>query len=404
MIISNIVIIILIFAWGLFGIEAVFKRQHNLAKKEIVFLQYLYVYHLLISLFFSYYVLKDGGDAKAYWFLSSRFSTDIGWTEYYRIGTYFMLFITYPLVKILEVNFYVGGLLFATLGFSSFIYLYVIVRKFIKKPIILWSINVFPFILFLPNLHFWTAGIGKDALTTFAIMLFYYAFFDYKRKWGWGLLSIVLMYHIRPHIVLFLLASSTLALLIDGRLKLSIKILLALIMMTSVAFMFDRVLAFLKLDEVTSESVTQFADIRSANLGKSSGSAVDMSGYPFPFKILTFLYRPLFFDYNGIMSLFASFENLVLLIISTLLLRLKPLLAFKQAPVQIKSILIFFVVSTVAFSMTLSNLGIILRQKTPIILCLLIFIFWCFGYRRYLQGKSQSNKIAHAQKFGKCEQ
>jgi hypothetical protein len=383
----NYILLLSIFIWGAIGIERVFKDQNGFSRREIFFLQKLFAFHLLVSIFFSFYVLKEGGDAKAYWFISSRFGTDRPWAEYYRTGTYFMLFLTYPLVKYLDINFYVGGLLFGTIGFFSFIYLYIIIRRFVKKPIRHKSIYLFPLILYLPNLHFWSSGIGKDALTTFSIMLYFHSLLNIRRKWVWGLFALVLAYHIRPHIVMFLIASTFFALIIDGKMKKSLKVGLTILMIVGGTLLFENVLAFLKIDEISTESIGQYSDSRTASLSKNSGSAVDMGGYPIPFKIFTFLYRPLFVDINGVMAVFSSFENVFLLWLTFLLFKWRPYAAFKAAPMPIKSIVFFFLITTLAFSMTLSNLGIMLRQKTPTILCLLVFVFWCFTYVENVKAK-----------------
>ncbi|WP_432712762.1 hypothetical protein [Pedobacter sp.] len=383
----DFIVILIVILWGGIGISAVYKKGNQFSSREILFLQGLYTFHMLVSLFFSSYILSNGGDAKAYWFMMPRFSIYNSWESYYRTGTSFILFLTYPLVKYLQLSFYTGGLLFAMVGFQGFIYLYSIIRKFTRKPVLLYGFQLFPYILFLPNLHFWSAGIGKDALSFFAIMLFYYSLFKLNKKWVWALFALFLAYHVRPHIALFLIVSSFVAILIDGKMKFSVKVALGLVMLLGAIFLFNSVVQFMRLDDVSTDSISQYSETKANNLTKGSGSAVALAGYPFPFKVFTFLYRPLFLDVNNSLAIVSSIENLMLLILSVLLLIMKPFSAFKKAPMPIKSILIFFVICTCAFAITLSNLGIMLRQKTPVICCLLIFIFWSFAYRLYLKNK-----------------
>jgi len=385
--IADIIVIFLALLWGGYGIAYAFQRSNQFSNREIHFLQWLYFFHLVVSLAFSYYILKNGGDANAYWYRTPRFSIHVPWESYFRTGTSFILFLTYPLVKYLHLSFYTGGLLFAMIGFNGFIYLYSIIRKFTKKPVVLYGIRVFPFILYLPNLHFWSAGIGKDSLTFFAILLFYHSLFQLQRKWFWAMAALGLAYFIRPHIALFLMVSSFIAILLDGRMKLSVKLALGILMLGAGIFLFNSVLTFMRLDEVSTAAVSNYTETKVNNLTKGSGSALAIAGYPFPLKVFTFLYRPLFFDSNSSLAILSSLENLVLLSMSGLLLVLKPFSAFRAAPMPIKSILLFAMLCTVAFSFTLSNLGIMLRQKTPVVGCLLIFIFWCFAYILNLRRK-----------------
>jgi hypothetical protein len=363
---ADFLVILLVVIYGAIGFSYIFKNSNSFSLREIQFLQWLYLYHMVVSLAFSFYIRHDGGDALVYWFEVERFSLMVPWESYYRTGTSFIVFLTYPLVKYWNLSFYTGGLLFAMIGFNGFIYLYSIIRKFIKKPIYLYGIRVFPYILFLPNLHFWSSGIGKDALSFFAILLFYYA--------------------------LFLMVSSFIAIIIDGkmRMSMSIKISLGVVMLVAGVVLFNAVVSYMRLDDVSTESIREFSETKTTNLSKGSGSAVAIAGYPFPLKLFTFLYRPLFFDISNALAVISSVENLILLYMTGVMFVLRPFAAFKAAPMQVKSMLIFFFICTCAFALTLSNLGIMLRQKNPVVSCLFVFIFWCFAYILNLKVKRKN--------------
>ncbi len=373
---GDLLVIIAILLFWFKGIEYFFRESNGFSTREIRFLQQLFIYHQLISIFFSYYVSKSGGDALPYWFISSRYSTMVPWFSFFKTGTSFILFINYPLVKFLNISFYFGGLLYGLFGFLSFVYLYSIIRRFVKKPVKIFSVPIFPYILFIPNLHFWSSGIGKDSLSLFATMLFFYSLFDMKRKWFGIIFSIILIYYIRPHIALFLMLSAVGAIVIDGKMKIAYKLLIAVMMTVAVIILFDKVLIFLKVDELNSESISQIAESSSSKLSKDAGSSIDTANASLPFKIFTFLFRPLFFDINGFMALIISFENLLVLSLTLLMLRWRAFKYFLKSPVTIKAMLIFFVICSVAFSMMLSNLGIMIREKIPVIFCLIVLILW----------------------------
>ncbi len=385
--IADFLVILVVVIYGSIGISYIYANNNSFSRREVQFLQWLYLYHMVVSIFFSYYILNNGGDALAYWFIADRFSLLATWASYFRTGTGFILFLTYPLVKYLHLSFYTGGLLFALIGFKGFIYLYSIIRKFTRKPVYLYGIPVFPYLLFLPNLHFWSSGIGKDALSFFAILLFYYALFDLRKQWIWLLFALFLSYYIRPHMALFLMVSSFMAIVIDGKMKAGVKISLGVVMLVAGILLFNSVVAFMRLDEVSTESIREFSETKATNLSKGSGSSVAIAGYSFPLKIFTFLYRPLFFDINNALAVISSLENLVLLYLTGVMMVLKPFAAFRMAPMPVKSMMIFFFICTCAFALTLSNLGIMLRQKNPVVSCLFVFIFWCFAYIMHLKIK-----------------
>jgi hypothetical protein len=90
--------------------------------------------------------------------------------------------------------------------------------------------------------------------------------------------------------------------------------------------------------------------------------------------VLTFLYRPFFFDINGIPALIASFENLLLLLLSVKVLRNSPFKSFRKSPFIIQGLIYFLIIGTLAFSQSLGNLGIMLRMRNMFLPGLIIFI------------------------------
>jgi hypothetical protein len=150
-----------------------------------------------------------------------------------------------------------------------------------------------------------------------------------------------------------------------------------------------KVMEFAKIEEASVDSFDKFSVGKAALLSRShTGSAVDISSYPFPLKVFTFLYRPFFFDINGIPSVLASFENLLLLVLSFTVLKNKPLQTFKNAPFVIQGMVYFLLIGTLAFSQTLGNVGIMIRMRNMFLPGLIVFIFWHFSYRQSLESEA----------------
>jgi hypothetical protein len=145
------------------------------------------------------------------------------------------------------------------------------------------------------------------------------------------------------------------------------------------------VMEFAKIEETTVDSFEEFSSAKSTLLSRANvGSAIDISSYPFPLKVFTFLYRPFFFDINGIPAVIASFENLFLLLLSIKVLQNKPLLTFRRAPFVIRGLVVFLIIGTLAFSQSLGNVGIMIRMRNMFLPGLLIFILWSFSYQHQL--------------------
>ena len=159
------------------------------------------------------------------------------------------------------------------------------------------------------------------------------------------------------------------------------RILFSVLMIGLAVVILPTVMKFAKIEEASIDSFDKFSNQKVTALSSSnSASAVDISSYPFPLKVLTFLYRPFFFDINGIPSVIASFENLLLLLLSFKVLRNKPISGFKKSPFIIQGMVYFLIIGTLAFSQSLGNLGIMLRMRNMFLPGFIIFILWYLTY------------------------
>lgn len=376
MVVLNICICCIIFLIG-FNVKNIFS---DFSKKDKYFLNQLLIYHFVIAIIFHFYIFLNGGDAIYYWSNTKAISfSEI--IELVKTGsaTGTMHFINYFPANVLNLSFFTGNMLYSLIGYLGFMCLYrilkpIIIEKQKMSSIKIFGIPIFPWIWFLPNLHFWSSGIGKDSLLFFAIALFIYSLQAIKRRW-WGiLLSVLISLTIRPHIMLFLLFAFGIAYILDGRLKAYQKTFIFLLFIISFLSIFNYVVDFVQLESLESSAITEYASTKASKLNLiSSGSGVDISRYPILLKIFTFLYRPLFFDINGILALVASIDNLIFLVFSYKVIRSTPIRTFKRANYIVKGSVIYFFIGTLAFSMILGNLGIMLRQKNMFIPCLILF-------------------------------
>ncbi|MCH2490726.1 MAG: hypothetical protein MK211_11310 [Flavobacteriales bacterium] len=339
-------------------------------------------------------IMNQGGDAQLYWFESYNFryfTFDEIWEMVLRgsaAGN--LLLINYFPAKVLELSFFTGNIIYGVLGYFSFVFIFAIIKENypdiykLKKNKIL-GISLFPTFLFLPNLHFWTAGIGKDTLLFLCIALFAYSVGNIRKRIIGIIVSVLIGFTVRPHIVLFLVVAFGIAYALAGNLKGYQKVFIFVLFLLGFSSIFNYVVDFVQLENIELNTIQNFTEKKARNLGGGAGSAVDLNNYSYPFKVFTFLYRPLFFDAMNVLGLVASFENLLWLIFSIKLFKSNLRNGFKNASVQIKGLCVFFIIGACSFSLILGNLGIILRQKTPFIIALLVF-----GYGVFLNKRKQS--------------
>ncbi len=388
MLLLNVCICSIIFLVG-YNLKRAFP---GFSKADIRFLDKLFFHHFIIAIVFYFYVSIYGGDATFYWDAPKTISFEeiINLIKQGSASGVIYL-INYIPSKVLNLSFFTGNMSYALLGYLGFIYFYRISKNIFKEKSSIsggkiFGIPIFPWIWFLPNLHFWSSGIGKDSILFFSIAVFMYSLQNIKRNWLGLFISLILSLSIRPHITLFLLVAFGIGYFLDGNLKGYQKVIIFLFFIAGFTSIFAYVLQFIQLESLDAQAISEYTSTKALKLNKiTSGSGVDISGYPFPAKVATFLYRPLFFDINGIMAILASFENLVLLIFTFIVIKNKPMRAFKKGDFLIKGMLIFFLIGTMSFSLILGNLGIMLRQKNMFIPVFIIFGFWTLYNNKLLK-------------------
>lgn len=365
------------------GIVNRFTANHRLSSRHKNTLILLFYWHMLIGLAYANYA--KGTDAAFYWNgYGTRGFVGETWSSFYGVSTTFMFFLNFPFSQILGLNYWTGSLLYSLVGYVGFVYLFLIIKENFPANIRIFGFALFPLILFLPNLHFWSAGVGKDCLSFFCIAAFFYALTKPNKRVFLLLFAFVLLYHVRPHMALIMVAAGGAALLFSGGLKPVQKAMAIFVLLIGAFFIYDRVFLFLGIDDPSNlEAFEEKAEFYSHHLGKANvGSAVDLSNYSLPMRLFTYMYRPLFFDAHNFATILSSFENLLYILLTIYAVFKGNLIwAFKEAPMVVKAGLFSFVMAALAFSNSLSNLGIIMRMKNMTMIYFLLFLFFALSWK-----------------------
>lgn len=385
----------ILIAFGFIFIN-LFKSQ--LSIKEMGILRRLWVFHLLVTVAYYFFTRNGGGDAWGYWTVAQSMEPQQFWVYLLdTTGTYFLYALNYIPANLLGMGFFANTLLFSLFGFLGMVFFFVIAFKTIPFNSIFGKLLLFPALFFLPNLHFWSSGVGKDSILFFCIGMFVYSLLNISRRIPLLILALLIAYLIRPHIVLFLLLAFGLAYLLDTKFQPFKRVFLSVVLLSIGIAILPTVMEFVKIDEASVESFEEFSENKSDLLSRyQTGSRIDASSASYPVKLFAFLYRPFFFDINGLPALVASFENLLLLLLSVKVLFSKPITAFRKAPFVVKGLFLFLVLGTLAFSATLGNIGIMIRMRNMFLPGMIIFILWALSYQ--LQTKAEKQKQARLSK------
>ncbi|MFD2514261.1 hypothetical protein ACFSRY_10320 [Pontibacter locisalis] len=377
----GVVVLILIF-WGinqlLFG---AYKKKHSFFDKKKMNL--LYLYHLLFFFIFLWYSYNNPADSNRYFEDVENFQGS--WFELFGTDTRFVNFVSYPFYT-LGFSYEMLMLTFAWFGFLGFLYAYMFMREKIPINIAVFKkVDLLTLILFFPNMHFWTAALGKDSIIFMGLMMFTYAIINPISRIFLLVLSSLIIFYIRPHVFMFVAVGAIIGYL-SGKEKIAFwkKASISIAMVVALIFVMEDVLNVMGLGE--SENFVEDFQSESGERSKSlstSGSGVDMSNYPLPFKFFTFWFRPLFIDAPNVLGIITSFENLIYLFLFMKIIRKDFIRFIKNSPSLIKMSFVIFLLSSFALTFVMSNLGIIMRQKSMVMYFIFFVIYYYLAQKKY---------------------
>lgn len=365
-----------------------FAKKHEFFSFKMMNL--LFVYHLLFGAAYYIYAIFNRSDSKRYFSVPSREGAE--WLDFLGTGTTFIDFLSYPFLKI-GFSYEMMMLLFTYIGYLGFVFAYLFFKENISLNIkVFRKIDLLTLILFLPNMHFWTASLGKGAPIFLGLMMFAYAIRNPQNRSLALIVGSLLVLCIRPHIFL-LMALGTFVGVVSGNkwITWKHKLAAATMIMACILMFQNQILSVVHLensDNIIADFL-EFTASRSAKLD-NAGSGIDMNNYSLPGKFFAFWFRPLFFDAPGILGVIVSIENLIYLLLFAKIFRLKFIKFIKVAPVNVKMSFVLFFLTSFAMTFVMSNLGIIIRQKSMIMYFLFFVIYYYLAHEKGLTVKLET--------------
>ncbi|MDF0718787.1 hypothetical protein P0M11_02125 [Kaistella sp. PBT33-4] len=342
-------------------------------------LQWLWIFHIMTGVYFCFFI---EGDAFGYWEIPKSYTFEIFKNEFlHGDGTSFMNAFNYIFTNLLGMSYLSNTLLYSLFGFIGLTFFYLVALLSIPYNKVFLGFAVFPLVFFSPNLHFWSAGVGKDTILFLCVGMLAYALTNPAKRVVFIIISISLSFAIRPHITLFLLFAFGSTYVFGGRIPLTKKIIFSTIFLGLAVAILPTVMTFVSVDSTSVEAISKRAASQAGNLAQGAGSAVDISEYPYVLKVLTFLYRPFFFDSSSIAGLIASIENLLLVFLTIKAFIYRPLETFRKAPFVLKGLFVFLAVGVLAFAPSLGNLGVMIRMRNMFLPGMLLYFMWCYSYQ-----------------------
>ena len=335
----------------------------------------LFVYHcFFIYLAYTIRINRGISDSLFYWaktFDINKYS----WFSFAEIGTSFMLFLNYPFIK-LQLPFWFGFLLYGIIGFLG-VLIYIRWIHLVLGEKLLWKgINILPFFYFLPNLHFWTSGLGKEPLVFFGLASVFYALSSRSFASFSFIVGSLLVFAIRPHIAMIVLSSIVIVYIFRKDILFKRRLIIASLSSLLIVGLLYIVFQMTHIRYWNWERINHFNEYSILSF-RYSGSYVPMLEYNWLYKLFSFYFRPLFYDVNSVLGFLVSIENAFILFIHCLafffILRFNSL---KYAE-WVKYVFVFTIICGLIYVQRYANLGIFIRTKMmfqPFTIIALLFI------------------------------
>ncbi len=368
-----ILLVLLITAYIIKGIS----NKFNVHSESYLWL--LFGMHVLLTVGYAVYAAQTTSDSIAY-FAKSRAA--VHWFDVWGIGTPFIQFLAWPFANVLSLSYYSCMIIFAFFGYIAILLFYITARENIKLEPSWLSFTAIELVFLLPNLHFWSASLGKGAVILLGLGLFTYGLSRFNRRFIPMIFGGLLTFMIRPHILFTVIVSIMLGVILTSS---GIKTYLRWIIFLAAGIIFlyisDDVLKFADtetLDFTASSSLNH----RAAELSKST-TGVDIQNYGLFMKMFTFWFRPLFFDGQGALGIFVSFENMIYLYMFYVVVK-KGISTWGDWNGWFRICLFFFLFASFALAQVTGNLGIAMRQKAQLMPFFFIIFCKASSYKYYV--------------------
>jgi len=354
----------------------------NHSAQDNKFLKRLFWYHLFLSFVYFMYGVFNRTDSRFYYEKILIDYRGPDWSSFYGTSTTFIEWTGYPFVRYFGFSYEAMMALFSFFGFLGFIYFYKFFRERIVFKSTIFGFDLFHIIFLLPNLHFWSGSFGKGSFIFLGIGMIFYGLNNIPKRYWILLIGALLTYHIRPHILLVILASSLIGFTFSTKgLGWGVKIMMIVIGAVTLAFIYRDVFRMVGVDEDT--FIQEGLDMsRRARELSSATSGIDINSMSLPLQVVTFLFRPLFFDAPGMLGLIVSFENVFLLGITLAFIFKGGVWYIIKGDFAVKTAFFSFITVSVALAQISGNLGIAIRQKSQVMILFLFVIIQMYDDKK----------------------
>lgn len=334
---------------------------------ELLVLCLLWLKHQIASFFFASYILTKGGDSPRLWYLTADTSQYANtWIEHFGISTFFIQWVNYIPSKLFNFSYWSGTIIYATISYGALVLIFFGFRELYQRYR---RDYVNPFILylplFLPGLHFWTAGVTKESLLLLGLASMFYSYCGITPKIFLGVTGWILCLMTKPLVGLFFLPLLLWSLIPFFKQSW----FLALTLFTTLSWLLFKAsrqfISYLHLENFSWEGLMIFSQSQLVFLNSyQADTAVAMMEMNYLERWIAVLFRPFLWEVWDFYSFIYALENTwFLLLVSASIVVLITSWRF-HLPFLAKYYLIIALGMILVFTFTLNNFGLFYRMKS----------------------------------------
>lgn len=337
----------------------------------------LYIWHTVFCFAYMAFILSNGGDALDYY--EASFSDEVPFS----FGTDAIIFLTHIFTYYFKLSF-VGAFLIYNLFGAIGLLAFDASLRYASHDKVKYARTLAGVLIFLPSVSFWSAGIGKDAISFMAAGLAIWAAIDFSRRTWLMVFSILAMLFVRPHIAALMVVAVAGSIAFHGKISAAKKGFLILISILAISIIVPFALHYSGLEGAS--ELDAYVDNRQSH-NQDGGGGIDISQMSLPVQFFTYLFRPLPFEAHSIFSLASSFDNVLLLLV--FVLGLLGFIKHKKSRSKDGKVNKIFLYSYslscwLVLATTTANLGISVRQKWMFVPMLAFLLISMMPKRRYV--------------------
>jgi len=350
-------------------------RRVNVGVYPVLFIYLWHTFFVVVYMLSTFYVQAD---SEGYY---GR-AIDAQTIPNFSVGTSFIDFLVYLLVRFLRFSYLETFLFFGYFGSFALIYVYSSIDVVTKKSKRFLR-NISKSFVFLPGLSFWSASIGKDSIAALSVALFVWGFVTNK-KISWIFISVFIMFLVRPHVALLMTGAVIFYMIFTRKSCSSGKVLPYLV---SALFLIPVALVGLEyagipIQEMSIDRVMSIIENRQS-VNQGGAMSMDLVNMSLLEAIFAYLFRPYIWDANSVPALYFAIENMLLILFALYCIFMSSGDRVKKVVSEYSALVIYVILFVLLMSLMTANSGIALRQKWMVLPVLYVILISITRYKQY---------------------